>query len=66
MILEIKLECYNWWNYPIYRTKNNSFIVNNGDGYYSLSNPTDIDSEPYYRLKDDCIKIVEEFSYEEE
>lgn len=66
MILEIKFETYSYWNYKVYRTKNNIPIIKLEEGYYILSNPNDIDSDPYRRLKDDCIKIVEEFSNEEE
>lgn len=66
MILEIKFDCFNWWSYSIYRTKNNTPIVHSGDGYYSLLDSNDIDSDPYRKLKDSCIKIVKEFSNEKE
>lgn len=66
MILEIKFKIYNYWNNKVYKTKNNIPIIKLEDGYYILSDSNDIDSDPYCRLKDDCIKIVEEFSNEEE
>ena len=63
MILEIKFERYNWWGNTIYRTKRNTPIVKlEPDGYFTLSEPRDIDSEPNRKLKTNCIKIVKRFS----
>lgn len=63
MILEIKFERYNWWGNAIYRTKRNTPIVKlEPDGYFTLSEPNDIDSEPYRKLESDLLKIVTEFS----
>ena len=63
MILEIKFERYNWWGNAIYRTKRNTPIVKlEPDGYFTLSEPNDIDSEPDRMLKTDCLKLVDEFS----
>lgn len=63
MILEIKLEQYNFWGNAIYRTKRNTPIVKlETEGYFILSDPTDIDSDPDRMIKQDCIKVVEEFS----
>jgi hypothetical protein len=63
MILEIKFERYNWWGNAIYRTKRNTPIVKlEPEGYFILSDPEDIDSDPDRMLKIDCIKIVKEFS----
>lgn len=61
-IVEIKLERYNWWGNAIYRTKLGTPIVQLEEGFYSLSDPDDIDSEPCSRLKADRLKIVQEFS----
>ena len=32
------------------------------DGYFTLSDSTDIDSDPDRMIKKDCIKVVKEFS----
>lgn len=63
MILEIKFEGYNWWGDAVYRTKKGTPIVKlEPYGYFTLSEPNDIDSEPYRKLKSDLLKIVTEFS----
>ncbi len=62
MNLEIKFDTINYWGYKIYRTKKGTPIVNNGEGYYTLSDPNDIDSGPCRRLKSDTLKHVNEFS----
>ena len=63
MVLEIKFERYNWWGNAIYRTKRNTPIVElEQDGYFTLSEPEDIDSEPYRKLESNLLKIVTEFS----
>ena len=61
-IVEIKLERYNWWGNAIYRTKLGTPIVQLEEGFYSIADPNDIDSEPCSKLKSDCLKIVQEFS----
>ncbi len=63
MNLEIKFEQYNWWGNAIYRTKKGTPIVKlEPDGYFTLSKPNDIDSDPCRMLKRDCIKVVKRFS----
>lgn len=63
MILEIKFERYNWWGDAVYRTKKGTPIVKLvSEGYFTLSDPNDIDSEPNKKLKTNCIKIVKRFS----
>lgn len=63
MTLEIKFEQYNFWGNAIYRTKRNTPIVKlEPDGYFTLSDSTDIDSDPDRMIKKDCIKVVKEFS----
>lgn len=32
------------------------------EGFYSLADPEDIDSEPCSKLRTECLKIVKEFS----
>lgn len=61
-VIEIKFDYVNWWGYKIYRTKLGTPIVNNGYGFYSLTDNSDIDSDPDKMIKNDCIEIVEEFS----
>lgn len=63
MVLEIKFERYNWWGNAIYRTKRNTPIVKlESEGYFTLADSNDIDSEPDRMLKTDCLKLVDEFS----
>ena len=63
MVLEIKFEQYNWWGNAIYRTKKGTPIVKlEPDGYFTLSKPLDIDSDPYRMMKRDSIKVVKRFS----
>lgn len=61
-IVEIKFDRYNWWSRPIYRTKLGTPVCQLEEGFYSLADPKDIDSDPCSRLKSECLKIVEEFS----
>ena len=63
MVLEIKFEQYNWWGNAIYRTKKGTPIVKlEPDGYFTLSKPLDIDSDPCRMIKRDSIKVVKRFS----
>lgn len=60
--MEIKLYCTNWWGNQIYKTKDGIPIVKLDDGYYTLSDSSDIDSDPCSKLKSDKITIVEKFN----
>ena len=60
--MELKLYCTNWWGNQIYKTKNGTPIVKLDDGYYTLSDTSDIDSDPCSKLKSDKITIVEKFN----
>lgn len=60
--MELKLCCTNWWGNAVYKTKNGTPIVKLDDGYYTLSDPSDIDSDPCSKLKSDKIVIVETFN----
>lgn len=60
--MEFKFYAINWWGNEIYVNKNNVPIIKLEEGFYSLSDPTDIDSEPYRKLKTEKIKIVNEFT----
>lgn len=62
-MIEVKFECINWWGNEVYCTKKGTPIVYIEDeGYYSLSDNTDFDSDANRKLKSECIKIVEEFT----
>lgn len=64
--VEIKFDCVNFWGNDVYRTKHYTPIVHlKGEGYYTLTDNRDIDSDPYHKIKDDCIKIVNEFNDEQ-
>lgn len=60
--MELKLCCTNWWGNQIYKTKAGTPIVKLDDGYYTLSDPSDIDSDPCSKLKNNKIIIVETFN----
>lgn len=60
--MELKLCCTNWWGDQIYKTKDGIPIVKLDDGYYTLSDSFDIDSDPCSKLESDKITIVEKFS----
>lgn len=49
--MEVKLYCTNWWGNAVYKTKDGIPIVKLDDGYYTLSDPSDIDSDPCSKLK---------------
>lgn len=59
--MKFKLDRVNWWGNKIYRNENNTPIVKLEEGFYSLSDPSDIDSEPCSKLKTELIEIVDEF-----
>lgn len=64
-MIELKFCGQNWWGYEIYRTvKGTPIVYLKGEGYYTLTDPNDIDSDPDKRLKSDSIKIVKEFTKE--
>lgn len=60
--MQFKFVGHNWWSRKIYRNKNGTPICELEEGFYSLSDPEDIDSEPCSRLNKDKIEIVEEFT----
>lgn len=59
--MKFKLDRVNWWGNEIYRNENNTPIVKLEEGFYSLADPSDIDSEPCSKLKTELIEIVDEF-----
>lgn len=61
-MLEIVFYGINWWSYPIYKTSLGTPIVKLDEGFYSLSDPNDIDSEPLSKLDDSKLKIVNKFT----
>lgn len=60
--MELKLYCTNWWGNQIYKTKDGIPIVKSDDGYYTLSDYSNIDSDPCSKLENDKITVVEKFS----
>lgn len=60
--MELKFYCTNWLGFNIYKTKNGTLIIKLSDGYYTLSDSSDVDSDPYSKLKSDKIVIVEHFN----
>lgn len=54
----------NWWSNPIFKNKDGVPIVQLEDGFYSLSDPNDLDSDPYRKLKNDKVNIVNKFKDE--
>ncbi len=61
-MIEIVFYGINWWGYPIYKTSLGTPIVKLDEGYYSLSDHNDIDSEPCSKLNDSKLKIVDKFT----
>lgn len=62
-MIEVKFECINWWGNGVYRTKKGTPILHlEQDGWYIIADHSDIDGEPYKKLKDECVKVVEKFS----
>lgn len=52
----------NWWGNKVYKNENETPIVDlEEDGFYSLADPNNIDSEPYGKLKSELIEIVDNF-----
>ena len=60
--MKLGLHCTNWWGNQIYKTKDGIPIVKLDYGYYTLSDSSDIDSDPCSKLKSDKITIVEKFN----
>lgn len=60
--MEFVFDRYNWWSIPIYRNKKGTTICKVDDEFYTLADNEDIDSEPYRKLKNDFVEIVEKFS----
>lgn len=59
--MKFKFLKVNWWSNEIYVNENNIPIVKLDDGFYSLADHNDIDSEPCSKLKTELIEIVDEF-----
>lgn len=55
--MEVTFECINFWGDEIYKTKTGRYLVKLDDGYYTLSDNTDIDSDPDRKLKDGIVII---------
>lgn len=61
--VEVEFKCVNWYGDKVYHTKKGILIVYLEDeGYYTLSDNTDPDSDPNRKLKTEYIKIVEKFN----
>lgn len=60
--MKFKYFATNWHCNKIYKNENGTPIVDlEEDGFYSLVDPNDIDSEPCHKLKSELIEIVDEF-----
>lgn len=59
MIL-VKFYGVNWWGNKVYKSKAGLNVVKLPEGFYTLTDNDDIDSEPYRKIKDDNIKIVDD------
>ena len=50
----------NWWSNKVYKNDKLGFIVDlEEDGFYSLVDPNDIDSEPYKKIDINKIEIID-------
>lgn len=62
-MIEVVFYAINWQGNKVYHTKKGVPIVYlEGEGYYTLSDNTNPDSDPNRKLKTECIKVVEEFN----
>lgn len=59
--MKFKYKMTNWWGNKIYVNENNTPIVKLEEGFYSLADPNDLDSEPCSKLKSELIEIVDNF-----
>lgn len=59
--MKFKFFKVNWWSNEIYVNETDVPIVKLDDGFYTLADPNDIDSEPCSKLKTELIEIVDEF-----
>lgn len=59
--MKFKFFKVNWWGNEIYVNENNTPIVKLDEGFYSLADSTDIDSEPCSKLKTELIEIIDKF-----
>lgn len=58
-IINIKYITTNFWGDKVYQTENGTNIVKLDEGFYTLTDNEDIDSDPFRRLKSDVIKIID-------
>lgn len=58
---EIKFYGLDGFSREVYVTKLGSYVVLVDNDFYSKTN-NDPDGEPYSKLKKDCLKVVQEFS----
>lgn len=58
---EIKLIRYDDWHRELYVTKLGTYVVKVDNDFYNKVN-NDPEGEPYSKLKKDCLKVVQEFS----
>lgn len=62
LMIELIFDTINFWSNDIFRTKKGTPIVFiKGEGYYTLSDPNDIDSDPDRKLQSKYIKIIKDF-----
>ena len=59
--MKFKFKQINWWGNEIYVNDKNLPIVKLEEGFYSLADSNDIDSEPCNKLKSELIEIVDNF-----
>lgn len=52
-------DCTNWWGNKIYRNKDGFPIVKLEEGFYTLTDVSDIDSDPNMRIIDERVNIVD-------
>lgn len=52
-------DCINWWGNKIYRNKDGFPIVKLEEGFYTLTDVSDIDSDPNKRIIDGRVNIVD-------
>ena len=61
MVVEIKQIGIDYFGRELFITKQGSYVVLVDNDFYSKM-PNEPEGEPYSKLKKDCLKVVQEFS----
>lgn len=57
-MIELTYKGTNWWGYSVYETSKGNKVVYDGNNFFTLSDPSDIDSDPNRIIDKKYIKII--------